>query len=99
MISFEVLLSIDFLTLHSQLLSRGFQKCMGKFLWLLSLGAFSDDLLQNWGHKILKVTKHGQTNHSPTFFPLASGRFKRGPRPGHAPEERTSFHRAAQEVR
>eukprot|EP00434_Breviolum_minutum_P034078 symbB.v1.2.030156.t2/scaffold3368.1/size58328/3 len=26
-----------------------------------------------------------------------SGRFKRGPRRGHAPEERTSFHRAAQE--
>ena len=29
LISFEVLLSIDFLTFHSPLLSRGFQICLG----------------------------------------------------------------------
>lgn len=32
LISFKVILSIDFLTVHSQLLSRRFQKCMGEFL-------------------------------------------------------------------
>ena len=71
LISFKVILSIDFLTVHSQLLSRRFQKCLGEFLrWFFRM-IFS----RSWDPKFRR-SKHGQIHHFAMLFPLASGRFK-----------------------